>query len=142
MTSKLRHLLHMLLLLLPCMAMGNHPVSPDSIPGTTLVDAAALIELAATQPDLRIIDSRISSDRRHGYIEGSISLPDVETDCSSLARHIDSKQTPTLFYCNGPKCGRSGKAIKVAVDCGYQQLYWYRGGMEDWMDEGFPVIKD
>lgn len=143
MISQRRHLMPVFAaMLLPVSASADQSVSPEQIPGTTLIDAAALIELATTTPDLRIIDSRIHSDRHHGYIEGSVNLPDIETTCNSLAQHIDSLQTPTAFYCNGPKCGRSAKAVKVALGCGYDNLYWYRGGMEAWMAEGFPIVKD
>ena len=56
-----------------------------------------------------------------------------------LAELLPDKQAAALFYCNGPKCGRSAKAISIALDCGYQQLFWYRGGIEAWISQDFPV---
>lgn len=117
-------------------------VSPDRIPGTTKIDAEDLLELVETLPDLKIIDSRLRVDRRQGYIENSISLPDKETNCATLARHLANKHAPVIFYCNGPKCGRSGKAAKKAVACGYKQLYWFRGGFEEWQAKGYPTVKE
>lgn len=117
-------------------------VSPDSIPGTTLVDAEGVITVANDKPQLVIIDSRIPSDRTHGYIEGSINLPDTETDCASLAERIPRLDSPVLLYCNGPKCGRSAKAAEIAVECGYRDLYWFRGGFEEWLEKGYPVLSD
>ena len=76
-------------------------LSPNTIEGITKIDAELLIKLAREHDDLVIIDSRIRSDRRQGYITGSISLPDTKTDCSSLFRIINRKYTPTVFYCNG-----------------------------------------
>jgi rhodanese-related sulfurtransferase len=116
-------------------------VSPDSIPGTTKVDAEGVLELAEKNPELVIVDARIRQDRLQGYIEGSISLPDVDTSCESLARVIPRKSTPILFYCNGPKCGRSVHSSRKALGCGYASVYWYRGGFEEWKNKNYPYLK-
>ncbi|MCK4950808.1 MAG: rhodanese-like domain-containing protein [Gammaproteobacteria bacterium] len=116
--------------------------SPDSIPGTTKVNAERLIELVGSIPNLIVIDSRIRTDRTQGYIEGSLSLPDEETDCESLSLIIPVKNNPSLFYCNGPKCGRSVKASKIAVACGYTNIYWFRGGFAEWKDKNYPFFKE
>lgn len=117
-------------------------VSPENIPGTTKVSAEQVIDLVNSIADLIMIDARISADRKQGYIEGSVSLPDIDTTCETLAKVIPDKKRPALFYCNGIKCGRSVKSIKIAKQCGYTNLYWYRGGFEDWLEKGFPIIKE
>lgn len=116
-------------------------VSPETITDSKKIDAESLIELARKEKNLVIIDSRIKSDRRQGYITGSISLPDTETDCTSLLSLIDSKSTHTVFYCNGPKCRRSDRAVSTAVDCGYQNIYWFRGGFEEWKNKKYLINK-
>jgi rhodanese-related sulfurtransferase len=125
-------------------AAGDHAVvpTPDEVPGTVKVDAEGLIDTLARIPNLVIIDSRISMDRKQGYIEESISLPDTETDCDSLEVALDKPDTPVLFYCNGPKCGRSVKAIHKAQACGYRMIYWFRGGFEEWTAKGYPFLKE
>ena len=115
-------------------------LSPISIDGTVKVDAEGVIDLVDKFSDLSIIDSRIESDRKQGYIEGSISLPNTKTNCESLSKVIESHSHPALFYCNGIKCGRSAKAIKIALGCGYSKLYWFRGGYEEWLAKGYPVV--
>ena len=116
--------------------------SPDSTPGTTRVNAEELIALANEIHDLLIIDARITSDRSQGYIESSINLPDIDTDCDTLSLHINDLSQPVLFYCNGVECGRSAKSAQIALDCGYQTIYWFRGGYEEWIAKGYPVVKD
>ena len=117
-------------------------ISPQSIPGSTIVDAEGVIKLVTTINDLIIVDARIKSDRKQGYIEGSISLPDIDTDCKALSGIIPQKTSPTLYYCNGVKCGRSAKSVKIALKCGYDKIYWFRGGFEEWQNKGFPVLND
>jgi rhodanese-related sulfurtransferase len=116
--------------------------SPDFIDGSTKVTAEEFIELVAKIPNLIVIDSRIPGDRKQGYVEGSISLPDVDTTCGTLGNVVPSKSAPTLFYCNGVKCGRSAKAVKIAVGCGYNNIYWFRGGFEEWLAKGYPYLQE
>lgn len=117
-------------------------VSPLTIKGTTKINAEELIQHVEQTPDLLIIDSRLTSDRTHGYIEDSISLPDENTRCSTLAKIIKRKNSPVIFYCNGPKCGRSATATKIAIRCGYSKTYWFRGGIEEWKNKSYPLITD
>jgi rhodanese-related sulfurtransferase len=126
-------------------AAAAQEVSPQEIRGATKVSAEEVFTLFGKTPDLVIVDSRLaagpSSGRANGYIEGSLSLPDTKTNCASLARIIQRKNTPSLYYCNGPKCIRSAKAIEVALKCGYTNIYWFRGGFEEWLNKGYPAIK-
>ena len=122
-------------------AVAEEYLSPDEIEGASTIDAEMLIEMAAKHDNLVIIDSRIHSDRRQGYIANSVSLPDIETDCSSLFRVIFRKETPVVFYCNGPKCRRSDNAVKIASECGYTDIYWFRGGFEEWINKQYFITR-
>jgi len=117
------------------------PDTPEFIDGVTIVDAEGLINKIMDMPDLVLIDSRIVADRKQGFIENSVSLPDTETSCATLAEAIHSRSTPAMFYCNGIKCGRSAKAAQIAVGCDYTTLYWYRNGMEEWKERNYPLVQ-
>jgi len=116
-------------------------LTPESIEGTTRVSAEQLVDLVESLPNLIMIDARKSSDYSKGHIEGAVSLPNTETDNASLAKVIPSKDTPVLFYCNGEKCGRSVVSAKAALGAGYKKIYWFRGGMEEWVAKALPVVK-
>lgn len=116
--------------------------APLLIEDTIKVSAEGLLEIAEKTPDILLIDSRIKADRKQGYIEGSISLPDIDTNCKSLAKIIPKKNNAVLFYCNGVKCGRSVTASKIALKCGYTTVYWFRGGYAEWQAKKYPSIKD
>jgi len=120
---------------------AEEKIAPENIPGVTRVDAEAVLALVEKTPRLVIVDSRIAMDRKQGHLEGSLSLPDEETNCASLARIIPEKGQPALFYCNGVNCDRSVVAMKIARQCGYTRLYWYRGGFEDWKQKNYPYLK-
>ena len=115
--------------------------TPESIKGSTKVDTDAVVELVSSVDNLTLIDSRIMEDRVYGHIEGSVSLPDINTNCKTLAKMVPDHAAPVLFYCNGIKCGRSVRAVNIARDCGYSKIYWYREGFADWQATGLPFIK-
>jgi rhodanese-related sulfurtransferase len=125
----------------PGPAGGAGYTSPGQIDGVSTVDADGLIDLYSSMPGLVMIDSRIRADRKDGFIEGSLSLPDDETDCTTLATLVTATDTPVLFYCNGVRCARSGNAARIARDCGYTRVYWFRGGMEEWRRQQYPLIR-
>ena len=128
------------LLLLSGNVFAGKKEVPKFIDGTVKVSAEEMIELVEASPNLVILDSRKASDFQKGFIEGAISLPNTETDAGSLAKHLKSKSTPVVFYCNGIKCGRSVKAAEIALAAGYSKIYWFRGGMEEWEAKGLPVV--
>jgi len=113
-----------------------------SLEGIETVDAEQLIALAQGVDDLILVDSRLAEDRGLGFIGESHNLPDFETNCTTLARISTDRDRSMVFYCNGEKCGRSKRALKIARQCGYQQLYWFRGGFEEWRKKDYPYLLD
>jgi len=122
-------------------AVAGKEIVPEFVDGTVRVSAEEVIGLVEELPNLVIIDSRKSSDHRKGFIEGSVAMPNTETDAKSLRKHASSKSTPLLFYCNGIRCGRSVKAAKIAMANGYKKIYWFRGGVEEWEAKGLPLVR-
>lgn len=119
---------------------GDPP--PLTIPGSIKVDSEQLIDLVESMPELTLIDSRMASDRQHGYLEGSISLPDEQTTCETLAAAVPIPVAPVLFYCNGANCARSAAAVTMALGCHFTQVYWFRGGFEEWKHKGYPYVRN
>ena len=131
-----------LFLIVFCTSILAKEQAPDAIAGTKRVSAEEVVELVTSKSDLVVIDARKSSDRDSaGWIEGSVALPNYDTNADSLAKHVPSKATPVLFFCNGVKCGRSVESSKLAVKLGYKEVYWFRGGWEEWTEKGLPVTK-
>ena len=140
--TNIKHIPHIFLLgLFLCNSAIAGETTPESLAGTTKVSAENVIELFDKHPDLVLIDARKSGDHTKGYIEGSVALPNTDTTAESLAKHIKTKSTPVVFYCNGVKCGRSVESSKIAIAAGYSKIYWFRGGWEEWTKKGLPVTK-
>ena len=44
-----------------------------------------------------------------------------------------------IFACNGAECWKSYKSAVTAVDAGFKQVYWFRGGFPEWVAKGYPI---
>ncbi|WP_210395653.1 rhodanese-like domain-containing protein [Motiliproteus sediminis] len=114
-------------------------IQPMSFPNVTTVTAEELLDLVDSEDNLVIVDSRTRGDYDKGHIPDVAYLINTETNADSLAKILASKDTPVCFYCNGPKCARSGEAAQIAVEAGYSRVYWLRGGIAEWTEKGYPI---
>lgn len=116
------------------------PLAPEGIPGAVVLSANEVVELILNTPGLVIIDSRKQQEYTKGHIEGAISLLDTYMKMEELERIAPAKSSPILFYCNGIRCMRSSNAIAKAIDWGYTNLYWFRGGWKEWQQNRLPIV--
>ena len=117
-------------------------IVPEMIAGVETVSAEQVIEHLTSESPPFLVDARIKKDREYGYIESSVSLPDIETNCESLDAINKDKNKHMMFYCNGVQCGRSVVSIKVALSCGYHNLFWFKGGFAEWKEKGYQYVKN
>ncbi len=105
------------------------------------VSAEKVVALVEEYEDLVFIDSRVKSDIKKGYIEGSIHLTDVNTYGATLAERIPSLTTPVIFYAANALSRQSIKAATIAAAEGYTKVYWMKGGMAAWKAKGLPIVQ-
>lgn len=122
----------------PLWATEEEVPTPLSEPDVTTVSAEQLVTLIRSQQSFVLIDARIASGRKKGYIENSFHLADIDTTCATLKEFIPTLSQPAAFYCSSSKCGRSLNAVRVAKACGFSNIYWFRGGFEEWKEKGLP----
>jgi len=51
-----------------------------------------------------------------------------------------NKATPLVLYCQNPQCWMSYNAALRAINMGYTQVLWYRGGIEAWQMAGLQTF--
>ena len=85
-----------------------------------------------------VIDARTPEEYDEVHIKNAVSIPaaKLEKDLSLLSADKDRK---LIFYCNGIKCGKSGKAAKLASKLGYKDILIYAEGMPVWEEKGMPI---
>jgi rhodanese-related sulfurtransferase len=117
-------------------------VSPASVPGATTVDAAKAHELWKQRA--WFVDPRKSGQFEAGRIPGALNIeyapgkPDQPLTAESLAAEVP-KDEPVVFYCNAEGCDRSSWGAALAVEWGWQQVYYFRDGFPSWSKAGYPV---
>ena len=130
-----------LLLSSELMAEGK-PFIPDNIPGAITVGAEEVIELILLNPELVVVDSRKKTEYSKGHIEGAVNILNTVMQQEEIENISPDKTKAILFYCNGTRCSRSSDAVSKALDWGYKNIFWFRGGLNEWKDKRLPVITD
>ncbi len=117
--------------------------------------------LAIAPQKYAIIDSRKPSWYKEITIPHSINIPytDIAYDehfpedftknllllnVTVQGEQLDfSKAKELILFCNGSWCAQSARAIDELIKLGYppEKLFWYRGGLQDWIGLGFTAIK-
>lgn len=89
-------------------------------------------------PGLAVIDSRSAEEYQEVHIKNALSIPltKLEKDVTLLPV---TKDATLVFYCNGIKCGKSGKSAKIALSNGYVDVSVYADGMPVWEEKGYPI---
>jgi rhodanese-related sulfurtransferase len=85
-----------------------------------------------------LIDARSAQEYQEAHILTAISIPltVLEKDAKALTAPKDAR---LLFYCNGVKCGKSGKSALIAKALGYTVISIYADGMPVWEEKGYPL---
>ncbi|MFL6193877.1 MAG: rhodanese-like domain-containing protein [Thermoanaerobaculia bacterium] len=129
--------------------------SDPARPVMRVISAAELAGLLKRKnPDLRrdlkpdglvLLDLREARDFRIGHLPGAASLPFVrfpdvfQTEIAASWPQA-SRATPLVLYCYGIECVRSLKAGTQAARAGFRDLVWFRGGVQEWRDSGYPLL--
>ena len=111
--------------------------SPESVDGaltTTAEQAKALYDQGVPFIDVR--NPRFYT-RKHIPGAHHLDFKHVFTE-QSLSALVDREQ-PLVIYCSGVKCSRSSRASAMAVSWGFTKVHYFRGGIADWKNAGYPV---
>lgn len=118
-------------------ATAGDALSPETISGSTAVDASGAKKLF--DEGTAFVDVRKDSDWEAGRIPGAIHIElKKKFSEASLSEEV-AKDEKVVMYCNGPKCMRSSKAVTQALAWGYSDVYYFREGVPAWKAAGFPV---
>ena len=121
---------------------GEKPYAPESLPGATILTAEEVISLILENPALVVIDSRKKTEYLKGHIEGAINILNTTLSPEDLEMVAPDKTSALLFYCNGTRCLRSSDSIKKAVGWGYSNIFWFRGGWNEWIEKRLPIVTE
>lgn len=111
--------------------------SPELAEGATTInvdEAKWMFDEGVTFIDVR--NPRFFA-RRH--VPGAHHLDMKGGFTRELLASVAEKDQPIVIYSSGIKCGRAYRAAVQAVNWGYSQVYYFRGGIVDWKDVHYPI---
>lgn len=86
------------------------------------------------------IDVRPAREWGWGHVRGAVHL-DLAGRFGTLALPHWPRQMPLVLYCDSDVCLRSALAAHLAVNWGYQQVFYFRSGYFAWQLLDYPQGK-
>ena len=118
-----------------------HAPTPTTIPGARVIRTADLKALLFQNKKVVVIDVLDSKDRKS--IPGALWMPgpggpefygaDKDRFAAALGKATGGdKNRPIVFLCLSSECWLSYNAALRALDAGFKDVIWYRGGTHAW----------
>ena len=129
-------------------APGDHPKgfegwTPILIPGATTVTTRQLERALHGRMDFDLIDV---TGCDHKTIPGAVCLywgtdPQRRSVFKKALAALSGNaiDDPIVIFCTGAQCWMSVDAVRYALDLGYRDIFWYRGGRRSWGAADLPV---
>ncbi len=89
------------------------------------------------EEDFELIEVLDREDYEKGHIKGAINIP-----LSELGREVKDRfdeDRDLVVYCADINCGASPSAAEKLDQLGFENVYDYEGGKEDWREAGNPM---
>ncbi|KRS12929.1 hypothetical protein XM53_09680 [Roseovarius atlanticus] len=125
-----------------------HGATPNSIPGGQLITTKGLVEMVQRQMPYALFDVLGSNEMLPGAINavGAAQAGNFQDQTQQqMGQFLNQltqgkKDTPLVFYCLSVECWMSYNASLRAINLGYTNVLWYRGGIEAWKAAGFQTV--
>jgi rhodanese-related sulfurtransferase len=117
------------------------PARADDAPLKFITTSQLESKVTAAPPSgwsFTIVDARTRVEFEESHLAGAINVPAVQV-LGMLPKRINDKHRELVFYCNGPKCTKSQKAARAAIDLGYTNILEYNEGLPAWTKAGLAV---
>ncbi|MEO8635673.1 MAG: rhodanese-like domain-containing protein [Gemmatimonadales bacterium] len=125
-----------------------HGPTPSSIPGGQVITTKGLVALVANQQLRALLFDVLGGPE---VIPGALAAAPASAAGSFSDRTQQefgqflqqmtqgNKQMPLVFYCQSSHCWMSYNASLRAINMGFKNVLWYRGGIEAWKAGGQQV---
>jgi rhodanese-related sulfurtransferase len=106
--------------------------------GYSLIEREELKAWIENDQDVVIIDARSDQYDDGQRIPKAIALPHT-SDETSIYETIPCYSAILVVYCTNLRCPASKFLIRKLINMGYENIYKYVEGIEDWIDAGYPI---
>jgi PQQ-dependent catabolism-associated CXXCW motif protein len=122
-----------------------HGPTPNQIPGGQVITTQGLLPLLQqSEVPVKVFDVLGSGQGLPQAIPAAWAArpgrfdDETQSRLAQLLRQASGgrRDVALVFYCGGPQCWMSYNAALRAIELGYPNVMWYRGGMEAWRRAG------
>jgi PQQ-dependent catabolism-associated CXXCW motif protein len=125
-----------------------HAPTPTQVPGGQVITTAQLVQMVQGGMRPVIVDVLGSQQSLPGAIPAPMGGAGGSFQDGNQAQFVGLLQQatggdpsrPLVIYCLNPQCWLSYNATLRAVNAGFRQVLWYRGGIESWAQAGLPLM--
>jgi rhodanese-related sulfurtransferase len=117
--------------------------TPTTLAGGRVISAEELRALLG-QDAVKIYDLRKKASYVEGHVPGAASAaPHYNERENRLdTRFLNPDRAGTIvFYSHGAAGWKSYWAAKNAIDAGYKNVLWFRGGYAEWEEKNLPITR-
>ena len=128
--------------------VGYHGPTPTRIPGGKVVSTVDLKAMLEQTPRPYVIDVLGGGVHRTiagafwmiGAGAGDMSRDEEKRFAAAIAGFAGGdKNRPLVFFCVDSECWLSYNASLHAIEAGYTNVHWYRGGTDAWRGAGYAM---
>lgn len=129
-------------------AGAMHGQTPTRIPGGLVVDTEALAALYERGKGAFLVFDVLGGPQILPDAQNALGAAQAGTFNDQTQREFGqylqqvtggNKGAALVFYCQSVECWMSYNAALRAINLGYTQVLWYRGGIEAWQAAGLPT---
>ena len=108
---------------------------------STTASDLSVTEFSAKIAEVGVItlDVRTPGEFAEGYIKGARLINFQSGNFENEIAALDKNATYAVYCRSG---NRSGQAVKVMQDAGFTNVFNMNGGVIDWANAGFPLVKN
>lgn len=98
------------------------------------IDRAGLCNVMATATPVVLVHATGAADFRQLHIRDALALADA-----AQARRALRRDDNIVVYGKDATCAISRALARDLLDHGYEQVRWYAGGLQEWVQDGGEV---
>lgn len=104
-----------------------------------IIDREALQQRIEENPNLVLVEVLSPKEYDKGHLPGAMNVPLGSEFDETVQQAIPDRNAEVVVYCSDADCDASPTAARKMRELGYERVYDYAGGKEDWRSAGLPM---
>lgn len=103
------------------------------------IERDELKQMIDSDLDVKVVEVLGPESYDQFHLPGAINVPVGKDFEERIQQAVPDKSKPVVVYCKDTDCEASPSAAHAMDRLGYEEVYDYEAGKEDWKAAGLPV---